>query len=694
MDQDLADRLNQLHRHVAEAVKRFRDADLQPDDPFRGMYVSDAKADQLLEQMGQPNVIVESVGELPAGQTRLAVLAQRFSLAPIDVDVLVAVMAPDIDNRFERLYGYLHDDLSRRRASIGLSLELAGCRVHEAAGRARITAGAPLVDGGLVLTEELDRPFLTRTLRAPDRVVAHLIGDDALDAELVDARIEPARVWGDQAEALHRVLQLGKPVYLRERVESGATGIATEALRRLTCSTERYDPGNLGARDVEVLDLVRLASDDTGRIAASATRESLLSGRGLVLVNVDLLEGVERRQLANADLPLVLVGSEPWDPEWADQPLHTINIEPPPETTQIELWTHELAQLSSDPAANSAGAFAELAALGTFKLGPQRIRRAVATAEAAASEIGCSVDTTSLAAGARAQNSVGLSRLARRIEPEAGWDAIVLEPTTKRQLEHLSARVAHRRRVLDEWGLRRGGGRGEGIIALFAGDSGTGKTLAAEVIAKELALELYVIDLSTVVDKYIGETEKNLDRIFTEAEGVNGILFFDEADALFGKRTEVSDARDRYANVEVAYLLQRLEAFDGLSVLATNLKANIDEAFSRRLSIAVEFRDPDPAQRLRLWQQLAGRTPIGSTVDYDFLADSFELTGGNIRNVVVAAAYLAASNGQVVEMPHLIHGTEMEYRKLGRLCTEQEFGPYYDLLAAHEDRTATNREDQ
>jgi SpoVK/Ycf46/Vps4 family AAA+-type ATPase len=236
--------------------------------------------------------------------------------------------------------------------------------------------------------------------------------------------------------------------------------------------------------------------------------------------------------------------------------------------------------------------------------------------------------------------------------------------------------------VLDGWGLRRGGGRGDGITGLFAGPSGTGKTLAAEVIAHDLGLDLYTVDLATVVDKYIGETEKNLDRIFTEAERVNGVLFFDEADALFGKRSEVKDARDRYANVEVAYLLQRMERFDGLAILASNLRANLDEAFARRLDVVVEFPQPDEEQRLALWAHAFGPgVPIDDDVDLAFCAKAFELTGGHIRNIVVTSAFLAADRGGLVTMADVILGVEREYRKLGRLCSVSEFGPYHSLVA-------------
>ena len=224
-------------------------------------------------------------------------------------------------------------------------------------------------------------------------------------------------------------------------------------------------------------------------------------------------------------------------------------------------------------------------------------------------------------------------------------------------------------------------GRGEGITALFAGPSGTGKTLAAEVIAHELGVDLHTVDLATVVDKYIGETEKNLDRIFNEAEQVNTVLFFDEADALFGKRSEVKDARDRYANVEVAYLLQRMERFNGLVVLATNLRLNIDDAFACRLDVTVDFPKPDVAERLRLWIHLMGRRlPVDDTVDLQFLADAFQLSGGSIRNAVVTAAYLAVDDGRSVGMVDLVQAVAREYRKLGRLCLEGEFKNWFHVI--------------
>jgi SpoVK/Ycf46/Vps4 family AAA+-type ATPase len=232
------------------------------------------------------------------------------------------------------------------------------------------------------------------------------------------------------------------------------------------------------------------------------------------------------------------------------------------------------------------------------------------------------------------------------------------------------------------------------VTALFAGDSGTGKTISAEVIAADLGLDLYTVNLATVVDKYVGETEKNLERIFSEAGGVNAVLFFDEADAIFGKRSDVRDAHDRYANIESAYLLQRLETFDGLAILATNLRANIDEAFTRRLDAIVDFPAPTVDLREQLWRQcLSPPLPVKAELDWGFLARAFEFAGGNIRSASITAAYLAADAGRPVGMPEVIAAVGQEYRKLGRLLLEREFGAYHALLGGSDRPTRTAQPD-
>jgi SpoVK/Ycf46/Vps4 family AAA+-type ATPase len=270
-----------------------------------------------------------------------------------------------------------------------------------------------------------------------------------------------------------------------------------------------------------------------------------------------------------------------------------------------------------------------------------------------------------------------LQRLARHIVPRAGWDDLVLSPDRKNRLQDFVDRYRMATTVYDEWGLRASPSRG--LVALFSGPSGTGKTLGAEVIAGQLGLDLYRLDLSSVVSKYIGETEKNLDELFDAAGVGNTVLFFDEADSLFGKRTDVGDARDRYANVETSYLLQRLERYDGIVVLATNYEKNIDQAFLRRVHVRVDFPLPSESERRELWtRNLAGGAPMSDDIDLGWLAGRFDLSGAGIRNVVVDAAFLAAAEGAPIGMGHLVRGVARELHKLGRMVTEAQFGDWYD----------------
>jgi SpoVK/Ycf46/Vps4 family AAA+-type ATPase len=367
---------------------------------------------------------------------------------------------------------------------------------------------------------------------------------------------------------------------------------------------------------------------------------------------------------------VILIGNRPWDPTWAREAALLLEAPVPSIAQRHELW---LGSLNGTRPVDFDPAVVTLA----FRLTPDQIIRAAEAARRVTVAGAREMTVADISSGARAQNAAGLERLARRIEPVANWDDLVLPEESEAQIRELTARARHRDKVIGEWGMGGGNSRRLGITALFAGDSGTGKTMSAEVLAGDLGFDLYVIDLSTVVDKYIGETEKNLDRIFTEADRVNGVLLFDEADALFGKRSEVKDARDRYANVEVAYLLQRMESFDGLAILTTNLRANVDEAFIRRLDAIVDFALPEEEHRRLLWDRnLPDAVPKDDDIDLDFLARRFKLSGGDIRNICVAAAYLAAADDRDVSMGDLIRATEREYQKLGRLTVEAEFGKY------------------
>ncbi|MGQ0519557.1 MAG: ATP-binding protein [Actinomycetota bacterium] len=667
-------RLAAVEARVREEVGRRRARDAAPDDRFRGLYISEAQVDELLSGP-RPRPAGRTAAATPppgsrdragAGPTRLERLAGAFALDDVDLDLVVVALAPDLDPRFERLYGYLHDDVTRRRASTGLALELCGLGLASAERRRLGEAGA-LCRGGVLVVGEPERPFPTRSLRVPDRVALHLLGDPTPEPSLAGLVMTTAPLASRASSDLARALAAGtRLAYLRER--PGASGHATAAAAFAAAGWPAV-----------VLDLRRLAPGaDAAVMAATAVREARLLGAGLVAGPVEGLaerDVAALRTMADVTWPVVLVGGRGWDPGWsADVPL-LLDAPAPAPSQRASLW---LAALSG------AGAEAVDAAAATthFTLSPDQVWRATVTARLRAEAEGRPLGAGDLGHGALAQNGAGLERLARRVEPEVGWDDLVLPAPVLHQLRELTVRARLGDTVFGDWGLGRGHRGHRSLSALFAGPSGVGKTMAAEVVAGDLGLDMYAIDLATVVDKYIGETEKNLDRIFTEAERVNGVIFFDEADALFGKRSEVKDARDRYANVEVAYLLQRLEAFTGIAVLATNLRNNVDEAFARRLDAVVDFPLPEEPERLRLWEHCLGPlVPRAPDLDLAFMARSFSLSGGNIRNVTVAAAFSAASRREEVTMADLVRATQREYRKLGRLCVEAEFGPWLEVVA-------------
>jgi ATPase family associated with various cellular activities (AAA) len=669
--QYLSGRLSLLEGRVRDLIAHRRQDDPNPDDPFRGLYLTDEAIDRILRPVaGSPPLPSEArerveracdEAEQNGEDIRLRRLAAAAGLTDLDLEFLVAALAPDLDSRFERLYGYLNDDVTRRRATIGLVLEIAGVPCTSASARARLAPGGPLFDQLLVVVDDASCPYLTRSLRVPDRVTGHLLGDDTCDRRLADVTCAFKPYECAMAAQLGPLLgQDMRLVYVRDHGRRSAAAAAAAAVQA-------------SGRPVLGLDFSCASPAELDELVLIARREALLRGAGLVAGPVDGLGNLSPtalQRLSDAHGPLLLYGDATWDPRWSHQVPLQVDAPELGTADRDRIWRSEL------DGHGEAGTVPV-----HLLLGPEQIARAVRAARLASLVGDRRAGQESLLSGAREQNAAGLERLARRIEPLVGWPDLVLPAAVTGQLRELAARARHRDQVLTDWQMRPGGGRGKGITALFAGDSGTGKTMSAEVIAGELGLDVYTIDLATVVDKYIGETEKNLERIFAEAAGVNAVLLFDEADAVFGKRSEVRDAHDRYANIESAYLLQRMESFDGLAVLATNLRANIDEAFTRRLDAIVDFPLPDADLRRALWDRCLGPyVPRGDDLDLDFCAAAFEFSGGAIRSVVVTAAYLAAENGGPIGMTQLITAVRREYRKLGRLLLEREFGPYYKLV--------------
>ncbi|MFF4657881.1 ATP-binding protein [Streptomyces sp. NPDC001381] len=651
----LLSRLAVLRERVTALVEQRAAGDPTAADPLRGLYLSEEAVRHLLSREPVPPVGVVPAkppaddradgftdGLPPAAGDRLAALAARLPLTGLDVAFLLVALAPDLDRAFEPLYGYLNDDVSRRRATTGLALDLCGAPAHLAPARARLHVSAPLCALGLLEVEEPERPFLSRSLRVPDRVLAHLLGDDTPDASLhghLHPLPRPVPAGAFAHRLAERVAHGPLTVYLREHREGDGLAAVATALHTAGLDALRFT----GPADH----------------VPGLLREARLTGRALVVSGLPEQPGPLVAALTAApDVTVLLTDPRPYDPHWSpDDPL--VLDAPRRGAGGTAVWETELG---------AAGAAFDLAAtVAPYRLGGERVARAAHAARALAAFEGGPLTADHVRLAARQQSASGLERHARRIRPDVGWTDLVLPDRPLAQLHELALRARHRDRVLGDWRLSAGGGRGRGVLGLFAGESGTGKTLSAEVVAAELGLDLYVVQLSSVVDKYVGETEKNLERIFTEADRTDAVLLFDEADAVFGRRSEVKDSHDRYANMESAYLLQRLESFDGIALLTTNLRANIDEAFTRRLDLVIDFPFPDREQRLALWRHGLSHVPRADGVDPAPLARDFELAGGSIRSAVVTAAYLAAGRGEPVGDGDLLEGARREYRKAGRL---------------------------
>ncbi len=534
-----------------------------------------------------------------------------------------------------------------------------------------LAPAAPLRYWRLVELEGGDS-LTTAPLRIDERVLHYLTGVQYVD-ERLDGYVGPPLAAGPMplshaevarriAAAWARVSADGSPVPLISL--SGRDREARAAVATAACGAAGIQLRKLRA------ELIPSSGPELESLRRLCMREALLSQTAL-LVELDDLEGAgaatgpAARLLDELGSAAVVSGTTPL--RGLTRPTLRLEVPKPTAAEQRSLWTATLGKR----AAELDGSLDEI--VKQFDMGPRGV--AAAGFQLADSLEGPDEAELALALweACRSQARTSLEDLAQRIEPCAGWDDLVVPELQREVLRDIVVNVRHRAQVYDAWGFARKEARGLGISALFAGPSGTGKTMAAEVLARELRLDLYRIDLSSVVSKYIGETEKNLRRVFEAAEEGGAILLFDEADALFGKRTEVKDSHDRYANIEVSYLLQRMEAYRGLAILTTNFRKALDPAFLRRLRFVVDFPFPGLEQRREIWQRVFPLETPTQDLDSARLAQ-LNIAGGNIRNIALQAAFLAAGDGEAVQMSHLRRAARSEYAKLERPLTGSEIG--------------------
>jgi len=621
---------------------------LVPHD-FAGLYVGHEEVDRILAglpglggatpQAREPlldklrpelDLARKAFTESLAGQSPFARVARTAGLDAADAEVLAVLAAVELSPHRMRLVAYVQDDVHLPRLTLATLARLFADADGHPAQRC-VAPAAPLRRAELVEVGTGDGPWATRMCWAAPRVVWALLGEDSPD---------PGLPVGTRRALRPPAVRRGAPELV---LVTGADPVTRAAVvdRRwpdrgsLTCPVPR-SPAEWAAavREATLGDLVVVLELDEPPTPAVRDRIEAAHHVTWVLSSA--------RELALDTLP---------QRAWTE-------VRPDSGVADADDWARAFGT-DPDPA---------------YPLTRSQLRL-VAMASGA--------DPAALAPAVRRLAGGHLDGLAVRIQPQRGWQDLVLPADHTARLHELTARYRRRTEVYRSWGFSPL--PSTGVVALFSGESGTGKTLAAEVVAGELRLDLYKVDLSSVVSKYIGETEKNLERIFDAAAAGDLVLFFDEADALFGKRSEVSDAHDRYANIEVAYLLQRLESYSGLAVLATNFQGNIDQAFLRRISVAIDFEPPDEAQRRAIWQRVFPPGAPLAGIDVDFLARQFRVTGGVIRNAALGAAFLAADAGGPITMERIALALRREFQKLGRLRTEDEFERYFELVNGDDD---------
>jgi ATP-dependent 26S proteasome regulatory subunit len=625
---------------------------------------------------------------------RLERLADMFHLTEFEKDVILLCLLPDLNLKCERLFGYIQDDVTRKRPTVDLALNILGSSLQDKlSGRQAFSPQAPLIRHHIVSlhddTPAKPLPLLAKSLKLDDRICNYLLECDEIDVNLLQFvyRILPQRTFDDVVLAedtkarFIRLIDAGKNGgYNLTWYFYGAEGTGKLSTAEALC--HRLGIGLLVA-DIDQMLQIDIPFETALRLLC---REALLQDAAIYLINFDNLFAdspaaqlkIASTLIENHTGLVFLAGKKLGDirSDKKDTVLIPVEFTVPNYCQQEQLWRIYLdSQVKDQDVLISALA-------NKFQLNGRQIRGAARMARSFALwQDSGSITTDGLHRACRQKSNQRLSELARKIEPRYVWNDIVLPRDQLDQLREICNHVKYRHLVYDDWGFQHKLSLGKGLNILFAGVSGTGKTMAAEIIANELGIDLYKIDLATVVSKYIGETEKNLDKIFKEAQDSNSILFFDEADAIFGKRSEVRDAHDRYANIEIAYLLQKMEEYQGIVILATNLRKNLDEAFARRLHFSVEFPFPEEEDRYRIWQKaFPEATPLADDIDLAFMARQFRITGGNIKNIALGAAFLAADDGNTFNIERVIRATRREYQKIGRLCTEDDFGPYFELV--------------
>lgn len=656
----------------------------EPENCLSSLKVQQARLELLAAGSAMPE---------PSALQELAIL---FNLSDFEQDVLLLCAGMELQPNFDSLCGDAQGDGQLSYPTFNLAMSAFAAPHWNA-----IAPTRPLRRWQLI--EVVRGKTITHSpLRINERILHYLMGVDCLD-EAFKGIIEPVSLggelvhsrsaalagshakiasqiagilsnnWGDEQSSVD-VLQLPSTNYPLPILQLCGDEVAAKlAIASTACEISGM---KLAAISLRVLPTV---TAELNNLILLWQREAHLSRCALLLDcdEWDREDGAKENAIAqlmeSITTPLIITTRDRRRPP--RRPLITFDIHPPTKQEQLEIWQNALAEIA--PTLNGQVEVLveqfNLNAPTIYAVCTEVSGRLAAEKEEYNSPLtlGTFAPLPQLWDTCRAQSRPRLDDLAQRIEPAATWDDLVLPEVARQTLREIAAHIRQRTKVYQEWGFAAKGARGLGISALFAGVSGTGKTMSAEVLAGELQLDLYRIDLSSVVSKYIGETEKNLRRVFDAAEGGATILLFDEADAIFGKRSDVKDSHDRYANMEVSYLLQRMESYQGLAILTTNLKDTLDTAFLRRIRFVVKYAFPDAKDRAEIWRRIFPKNTPTEGLDFVKLA-RLNVAGGNIRNIALNAAFMAADAGEPVQMKHLLEAARTEYVKLERTLTDAE----------------------
>ena len=688
------------------------------DDQFQGLYISENDIDRYRSlPLGAPNWItsknsdvVDYCGNMQERkqeidklakeskrqsiELRLMRLKEVFNLSNQDIDILFISLLSEVDTRYEKIFAYLHDDMSKKQMSVGLLLNLmsegleSGLRCRE-----RLNASSPLLFNMLVeINQESVSSAvssLASTVSIDKRIAEYLFGFDEIDCRLEkivkkfsrDIKYEPIAYLNQYENKLKNIINENKNqensslILLKSRNNQDSDKIIKNICSSLELGLIKIKCERL-VNDARFIQLIRLILREV------QLQDTILYWENFsVFLQNDVKDRLKtiQEELATTNFVSFVAMEQDWQPD--DEGVFFIPVALPllGSHEKEEIWRDALAKekivINLEESENI---------IRRFNFSNDQIYGAANTAKCISRwkhDGSGHVDKNILLEACRIKSGKRIVSFSRKLVPTRTLQDIVLPEDQYTQLNELIDAVKYKSLVLEDWGFEKKLSIGKSINILFSGASGTGKTLAAEIIANELGMDVFKIDLSSVVSKYIGETEKHLSIIFEDAKSSNVILFFDEADALFGKRSEVKDAHDRFANIETGYLLQKIEEHDGIVILTSNLRNNIDVAFVRRMYAIIEFPFPDEEHRARIWQGLfPDQLPVDDTIDYSFLAKNFKLTGGHIKNIGLCAAFLCAAEGQDLSMRHLIYATKREFQKLNKPCTEADFGSYYELI--------------